>query len=318
MRKLFYLATVSALLTASARAERLGYHEIQTDAAGQIVPWSSAEPAQGYDHVIGLVWNFWKNMGTCSNGIPYFFQHQVWKPEHDPRGLWGDQFGMALSSLNLLYSYSAVPSTREMMVRIADYCLHHGFSSNTGAWPNLPYPYNTDRHSGRIDGDMRAGKGFLQPDKAGSFGIELLTLTWATYMVDFDGKNRYPNDDIWLTDGYGDCLRHYLRAMAAMPELAPSGHNHLLRCSSVIQQIDFQASAIRYQTFDAASRDRLRVAFEGVDVTADGVSLKKLSRAENLDHEDGYFLETMGTEKGLLEIRHSQSKAVVVQRKGNR
>jgi hypothetical protein len=519
MRTPFFSVMVAVGLTAIAQAERLGYHEIQTDAAGQIVPWSSIEPAQAYDHVIGLVWNFWKNMGTCSNGIPYFFQHQVWKPEHDPRGLGGDQFGMALSSLNLLYSYSGDPSAREMMERIADYTLDHGFSTNTALWPNLPYPYNTDLHSGRIDGDMRAGQGFLQPDKAGSFGIELLTLyemtgtkrylaaavgiadtlaakvtpgdadhspwpfrvhartgklatkasapytanwtgtlrlfdelirlhqgqtapyeaarqtltawlkaypmktnkwgpffediveysdteinadtmawyilehpswdsnwqrdaraildwsfkmfatnrwaqygvtaiqeqtryrvpgnshtsrhasveliycektgddshktlginelTWATYMVDFDGKNRYPDDDIWLTDGYGDYLRHYLRAMAAMPELAPTGQNHLLRCSSVIQQIDYQADAIRYQTFDVPSRERLRVAFEEVDVTADGVPLKMLSRAEDLDHHDGYFLETKGTAKGLLEIRHSQSKTVVVRRKRN-
>jgi len=52
-------------------------------------------------------------------------------------------------------------------------------------------------------------------------------------------------------------------------------------------------------------------------VTADGVPLKMLSRAEDLDHHDGYFLETKGTAKGLLEIRHSQSKTVVVRRKRN-
>jgi hypothetical protein len=31
-------------------------------------------------------------------------------------------------------------------------------------WGGLPYPYNLDIHSGQYDGDMRAGKGFLQPD----------------------------------------------------------------------------------------------------------------------------------------------------------
>ncbi len=29
-------------------------------------------------------------------------------------------------------------------------------------------------------------------------------LNWATYSVNDDGRDRYPNDDIWLTDGYGD------------------------------------------------------------------------------------------------------------------
>src|SRR5690606_41995709 len=37
-------------------------------------------------------------------------------------------------------------------------------------------------------------------------------LNWATYMVDTDGKNFYPTNAIWMTDGYGDYVRHYLRA----------------------------------------------------------------------------------------------------------
>jgi hypothetical protein len=40
-------------------------------------------------------------------------------------------------------------------------------------------------------------------------------LNWATYMVDEDGKNFYPTNAIWMTDGYGDYVRHYLRAMAS-------------------------------------------------------------------------------------------------------
>ena len=75
-------------------------------------------------------------------------------------------------------------------------------------------------------------------------------LNWATYMVDSDGKNFYPRDDIWLTDGYGDYVRHYLRAMASQPELAPDDQNHLLRTSSVIQSISY-GDSITYTKFDA-------------------------------------------------------------------
>src|ERR1039458_4544994 len=63
----------------------------------------------------------------------------------------------------------------------------------------------------------------------------------ATYSVNDDGRNRYPNDDIWLTDGYGDSVRNYLRAMASMPELAPDDQNHLLRTTSVVQEIKYAA-----------------------------------------------------------------------------
>jgi hypothetical protein len=84
-------------------------------------------------------------------------------------------------------------------------------------------------------------------------------LNWATYMVDTDGKNRYPRDDIWLTDGYGDYVRHYLRAMAADPELAPNDQNHLLRTSSVIRSISYGGNKIIYTKFDANSKERLKL-----------------------------------------------------------
>ena len=55
-------------------------------------------------------------------------------------------------------------------------------------------------------------------------------------MVNNDGRNRYPNDANWLTDGYGDYIRHFLGAMAAVPELAPSDEGHILCSTSVIQE----------------------------------------------------------------------------------
>jgi hypothetical protein len=418
-----------------------------------------------------LIWNFWRTMRSCPNGVPYYLQHQVWKAgEDDPRGLGGDQISMALSSWNLLYGYLGDPELHQNMVLIADYWQTHGLSSPDALWPNLPYPYNMNAHSGTYDGDMRAGKGFLQPDKAGSFGAELLTLykitgdqkylraaariadtlaakvqkgdaehspwpfrvnamtglihhemkdgkdydaayttnwtptlrlfselialqqgdaakyqraaqltvdwlktyplktnrwgpffedvstkdfsdteinadtmafyilehpqwdknwrgqargildwtvrelgnrdfakwhvtpineqtvyrepaqshtaryesvellycektgdcsrnaeairglNWATYAVNGDGANRFPNDDIWLTDGYGDYVRHYLRAMAEDPELAPKDQNHLLRTSSVMQLIAYAPDKITYTKFDSASNELFKLA----------------------------------------------------------
>jgi hypothetical protein len=85
-------------------------------------------------------------------------------------------------------------------------------------------------------------------------------LNWATYTVDTDGKNRYIRDDNWLTDGYGDYIRHYLRAMAAAPELAPEEQNHLLRTSSVIRSISYGETAVTYTKFDAVSAERFKMA----------------------------------------------------------
>src|ERR1017187_1454240 len=79
-------------------------------------------------------------------------------------------------SRTLLYGYLGDTSVRDNMTYMADYWLAHGFSAKNDLWGSLPYPYNTVLHSGVYDGDMRAGKGFLQPDKAGSFGAELVGL----------------------------------------------------------------------------------------------------------------------------------------------
>jgi hypothetical protein len=108
MKRTVLLAVVLAVPAMSGvagAAERLGYHEICVDAEGRIQPWYSPDAGVAYDHGLRKIWEFWQGMGKCPNGVPYYLQHQVWKPEHDPRGLGGDQLSMALSSWTLLYAY---------------------------------------------------------------------------------------------------------------------------------------------------------------------------------------------------------------------
>lgn len=448
---------------APAASERLIYHDIRTDAQGHILPWFDDEPGKSYDHVIDLVWKFWEGMRADPNGLPYYLNHQVWRPDfNDARGLGGDQLQMAMSSWQLLYMYSGNERVKQNLVFLADHYLARGLSPADSAWPNIPFPYNTLIYSGHYDGDMVLGAGYTQPDKAGSFGWELIKLfkmyntdryphatdrrylaaataiadtlaakvqpgdhdrsplpfkvnaftgevgrllaqdrsgtvqgvseyttnwsgtmelflelirighgdtaaykrafdtmlawmkaepmrtnkwgpffedisgwsdtqinamtwarfimdhrelfpdwrndvqriidwvyktvgndswsrygvtvvneqtvyqnpgnshtsrqaadellfasltgdlsrkahairqlNWATYMVDHDGKNRYPRDENWLTDGYGDYVRHFLRAMAAAPELAPSGQNHILSSTTIVQEASYQGA----------------------------------------------------------------------------
>jgi hypothetical protein len=470
-RILFILISLGTGFSVPAQeAEHFVYHEIRVDERGRILPWYGNGPSEAYDHNIRLLWNFWRDMRNCSNGVPYYLQHQVWTQNiDDPRGLGGDQIDMALSSWNLLYGYLGDPDLHKNMILMADYWLDHGISSPDLLWGNLPYPYNIDIHSGIYDGDMRGGRGALQPDKAASFGAELIVLykiiknpryleaatkiantlaariqtgdaehspwpfrvnaktgvvhtdvrngrtfeaaytsnwtptlrlfralidlkqgqitqyqravhittdwlkayplknnkwgpffediptadysdteinadtmafyilehpewdddwkrdsrsvldwtyntlanhdfgkwqvtpineqtvfkmpgnshtsrhesveliycdktgdcsrkadailglNWATYTVNAQGQNRYPHDDVWLTDGYGDYVRHYLRSMGAAPELAPTDQNHLLRTSSVIQLIKYEADKITYTKFDSNSAELFKL-----------------------------------------------------------
>lgn len=197
MKKIYCIVLCFAfcLQHVHAQTEKLIYHDIKTDATGNIISWYNDEPGKAWSHVIDLVWIFWDTMRVDMNGLPYYMNHQVWKQNvNDPRGIGGDQFAMALSSWRLLYAYSGNDRIKENMRFIVDYYLTHGFSDSNNAWANIPYPYNTKVYSGIYDGDMILGKNYTQPDKAGSFGLELVHLYKMIH------KERYPNvtDDEYL------------------------------------------------------------------------------------------------------------------------
>ena len=517
----FIVATSDSVLSDS-----IIYHRVRVDNSGNILPWYSSNLGESYDYVLRKVWDFWNKMALDTNGAKYYMNHQVWRPEHDKRGIGGDQVMMALSSWNLYYNYSGDESVLDNMKYMADYYLAHSLSPSNCKWPDLPYPYNNNVESGNYDGDMILGKDFIQPDKSGSFGYELVNLykktgdqkyldaaikiantmaanvqpgdsenspwpfkvnaitgqpglivdkvvwyegmskdisaknpgnkkssytsnwtgtmelfselaslqqgnvdaykkafdivlnwlkaypaktnkwgpffedvprwsdtqinaisyamyilehkeldpdwqttvknifkwvhkelddkryekygllvtdeqtayrqpgnshssreasvelmywaatgdttyvrnairmlNWATYMVDNDGKNFYPTNDIWMTDGYGDYVRHYLRAMSAAPQLAPDNSDHQLHSTSLVKNISYQPESISYTVFDSVSTETFRLQSQPKKITVNGNSLKQV---ENIN-EEGWVWQLLD-KGGLLTIKHNGSK----------
>jgi hypothetical protein len=515
--------------------EYLIYHTIQTDKDGNIVPWYNPDPAIAYDHNLHTIWNFWYTMRRDPNGLPYYMNHQVWNKDiDDPRGIGGDQFMMAISSWRLWYAYTGNENVKANIYFLAGYYLTHGLSSANCKWPNIPFPYNTLIYSGVYDGDMRNGKDVAQPDKAGSFGLELIhaykikndpifldaaikiantlaanvktgnseysplpfkinvftgkivmlnvqgtgsgkstdtagytsnltptlqlffdliqlhegntsaykmaadkilawlkkypihnnkwgpffedvgewsqtqinamtcarymmehptyfpdwkkdvkniidwvhinfandkwkkygvvvtneqtvypvpgnshsarqaadellyvsltgdtslysnaihELNWATYAVDGDGKNCFPTDEPWLTDGYGDYVRHFLRAMATFPELAPD-EDHILSSTSVIQQADYKGHFKKYLSveFDYPDTGKVRLYYRSFD--NNGTELIKLkTKPSSILLNGSPMKETSGGEGyswavlnkgGLLTVRRQKGNKIVI------
>lgn len=168
------------------KEKHLFFHDIQTDANHNIIPWNNADPAVSYDQILHLCWNYWQNVpGYWMRKIPDFKQKfgiefpplYLLFRTHDPAdmGIGGDQFAMMLSSFNLWYDYTGDQAVLDNMIFQADWYLAHGLSSPDCLWPNIPYPCNTEKIP-VYDGDLVIGKGFTQPDKAGSFGYELVLL----------------------------------------------------------------------------------------------------------------------------------------------
>ncbi|MDH4092589.1 MAG: hypothetical protein OEV74_05270 [Cyclobacteriaceae bacterium] len=545
MKATVLFIVLTSLAVIGSAQEQLMYHTIRTDKAGNIIPWYDDDPAKSYDHILHLIWNFWDTMRVDMNGIPYYMNHQVWRPDfNDPRGLGGDQLQMALSSWQLLYRYSGNERIKENMKFLCDYYLSHGLSSASAQWPNIPFPYNTLIYSGQYDGDMVIGKDYTQPDKAGSFGIQLIymykmmsneryphaterryleaaiqiantlakqvkagdqnnsplpfkvnaytgeigklksntgdksdaglsayttnwsgtaelflelialkqgnvevyekalttiiawmktypmkinkwgpffedipgwsdtqinamtwarfmmnhrnyfpewktdvqrivdwvyktlgndewkkygvtvineqtvyltpgnshtsrqaadellfasltgdtekvshavrQLNWATYMVDEDGKNRYPRDENWLTDGYGDYVRHYLRAMEALPGLAPGNSDHLISSTSVIQHvayhgalnkslspvarnIDLDQVRLYYRTFDTSGTETIRLIRKPTGVFLDDAAL-----TESNDQTKAGFSWSPLDIGGVLTVKRVSGNSVLI------
>jgi hypothetical protein len=135
------------------------------------------------------------------------------------------------------------------------------------------------------------------------------SLSYATYFDARDGRisccGQRPGNTFWFSDGYGDYLRSFNWAMAAMPELAPKRQNHLLGSTSVVQTVAYSRTTVAYRTFAAGSTEVLRLRFRPRSVTAGAA----LAERQDLTAE-GYVLQPLGGGDYALRIRHTRSRQI--------
>ena len=139
------------------------------------------------------------------------------------------------------------------------------------------------------------------------------SLNYATYFAASNGEISCCGTDMgpiqyWFSDGYSDYLRSFNWAMTAIPSLAPSGQNHLLGSTSVVQRVAYGHDHITYRTFDANATEVLRLAFHPVSVTAGGIALHPEASLSGA----GYTLESLSGGGFAVRIHHVSSGNVVV------
>lgn len=156
------------------------------------------------------------------------------------------------------------------------------------------------------------------------FDNAIRQLKWATYIVDDDGRNRYPNDANWLTDGHGDYVRHFLRAIAAIPYFAPSDEEHILSSTSVIEEaayalkadqrfadylgkIDPKTIRIFYRTFDTKGIEQMRLLKRP---SATFLNLKPATELKKLSTQ-GFKWDALD-KGGILTVKRMNSDKVNV------
>jgi hypothetical protein len=144
---------------------------------------------------------------------------------------------------------------------------------------------------------------------AGAKAKAYRALNWATYMISDTPQGQIIDGpevgNVWFTDGYGDYMRHFLRALGAVPEWAPEGQNHLTRFTSVVTAISYAPGEIAYTTADPDGIEVLKVAFLPREVRANGVPLAQRSDLT----EPGWSFDGAN---GILRVRHAGARAIHV------
>ncbi len=132
----------------------------------------------------------------------------------------------------------------------------------------------------------------------------------ATYMTEPDGYVHVGHSwggSAWFSDGYGDYIRHFMEGIAAIPEWAPADENHLLRSTSVIKKINYQADRISYSTYDPESNEVLRLIVKPRSITING---KAISETRDLD-KAGWTWKPLD-KGGVLKLMHSGGENIEI------
>jgi len=111
----------------------------------------------------------------------------------------------------------------------------------------------------------------------------------------------------WFSDGYGDYIRHFAEGLAAVPEWAPAGEDHLLKSTSVVQKIKYSPARIEYKTYDDESTEVLRITAKPKSVKVNG---KQITERKNLNAE-GFTFQPLD-KGGVLRIRHDNAAEIVI------
>ena len=125
---------------------------------------------------------------------------------------------------------------------------------------------------------------------------------------------------VWFTDGYGDYVRHYLRAMAYMPELAPAAETHILHSTAPLMLVNYAGNHNKMLGEDVPYKDVDKVSLYYHCVAKSGIqTIKTPARPSKVlvGKKEIYELQSLDKEgftwkNGLLKVRHENAIDVMI------
>ncbi|MEO8764872.1 MAG: hypothetical protein ABI416_11320, partial [Ginsengibacter sp.] len=137
------------------------------------------------------------------------------------------------------------------------------------------------------------------------------SLNWVTYCSDSLGmafeSPLSKGITSWWSDCYGEGPRMFYHALAAVPEWAPVGEDHLLYSEGVLKNIIYGKNKVQY-TPSNTGMEYLKLSFKPALITIAGVAINAGSTLT----KEGYVLKPLDDGGYSLAIRRSRAGTVTI------
>lgn len=163
---------------------QLPWHKAVLDSNGRLLAWYHPEENLGYDHFLGLDWNFLEHKvpNEGNTGLKVYLVNSIFDPgtlegiksrvdiQHNPPSL----YAHLMDALVRWYPYSGDEASKDVLRGMLDYQLAHGTSPSDWNWPDVPFTTSCDgdKDYGRCLQDTpREFYGGIQPGQVGELGL---------------------------------------------------------------------------------------------------------------------------------------------------
>jgi hypothetical protein len=139
------------------------------------------------------------------------------------------------------------------------------------------------------------------------------SLNWVTYCNDTNGLATESavskNISNWWSDCYGEGPRMFYHALAAIPEWAPAGEDHILYSECVLKNVSYHANKLMYTATMKAGIEYIKLSFKPAKITLGESELPFLSKEEN---KQGYTLNILEDGGYVIGVNRVNAGEIII------
>jgi hypothetical protein len=117
----------------------------------------------------------------------------------------------------------------------------------------------------------------------------------------------------WWSDCYGEAPRMFYHALAAVPDWAPAGENHILYSKDLLKEVSYQPQTVQYTATDNTGVEHLRLAFQPARISLDG---KEILKGPDLNKQ-AYTISALPGGDYAVNIKRMAAGKVIITGKVN-